>query len=128
MADRVAAIVDCHMRPFQLCVSGAKDPAWKRLHNKCRLDVVGYMFHADQSGRRFDRSVEDENPKLQMCLDYFEKLGEEPVKPVLMGRHLIAAGMEPGPQFQHILKRGYEIQLENPELTAEELLDRMRGN
>jgi tRNA nucleotidyltransferase (CCA-adding enzyme) len=128
VAAKVGALVGYHMRPRQLYKGGAKLAAWKRLHNKCRLDVLGYLSHADSSGVGFDRSVEDENPKLQMCLDYFEKLGEEPVKPVLMGRHLIAAGMEPGPQFQHILKRGYEIQLENPELTAEELLGRMRGD
>ena len=33
-------------------------------------------------------------------------------RPILMGRHLIARGMEPSPRFGEILKRAYEAQLD----------------
>jgi len=36
---------------------------------------------------------------------------EEPLKPVLMGRHLIKAGYKPGPEFREMLQRAYKYQL-----------------
>lgn len=125
---RVTAIVGNHMQPFQLSDGNAKTAAWKRLHNKCRLDIMGYMSHADRTGTKIGRKVEDENPRLDLCLAYFEKFGEEPIAPVLMGRHLIDAGFKPGPQFKPLLNKAYEAQLENPELGVEELLTLVKGD
>lgn len=121
MTAKVAAIVGNHMQPFQLSDGGAKTSAWKKLHNKCRLDVMGYMSHADRTGTKLGRTVEDENPRLDLCLEYFDKFGEEPIPAVLMGRHLIEAGLKPGPQFKEILARAYEAQLEDSDLTVEQL-------
>jgi tRNA nucleotidyltransferase (CCA-adding enzyme) len=33
-------------------------------------------------------------------------------KPILMGRHLIELGMQPGPEFKSILEAAYDAQLE----------------
>ena len=41
----------------------------------------------------------------------FDKL-DEPVIPVLMGKHLIEAGYQPGPVFGQVLKRAHDYQLE----------------
>ena len=34
-------------------------------------------------------------------------------EPILMGRHLIELGFEPGPQIKKILDEAYELQLDN---------------
>ena len=39
----------------------------------------------------------------------------EPEPPVLMGRHLLEIGLKPGPHFGIILRRAYEIQLDDGE-------------
>jgi tRNA nucleotidyltransferase (CCA-adding enzyme) len=36
---------------------------------------------------------------------------EEPLPPVLLGRHLVQAGLEPGPALGSILEAAYEAQL-----------------
>ena len=36
---------------------------------------------------------------------------EEPLPPVLLGRHLVEAGLEPGPALGSILNAAYEAQL-----------------
>jgi len=33
-------------------------------------------------------------------------------KPLLLGRHLIARGMKPGPEFGQLLDKAFEVQLE----------------
>lgn len=119
---KVATMVGNHMQPYFLSNGGAKASAWKRLHNKCRLDVMGYISHADRTGSKLNRHVDDENPRLDLCLDYFEKFGKEPIPAILMGRHLIEKGLKPGPSFKDLLRVAYEAQLEDDSLGVAELL------
>jgi len=122
-ADRVAALVGNHMQPLCLNKGNAKEPAWKRLHNKCRLDVLGHLSHADRAGVG-DRTVEDECERGDLCQKYFEKFGNtpEPIERILKGRHLIEIGLNPGPYFKELLDKAYQAQLEDPNLTVEQLL------
>lgn len=122
-ADRVAALVGNHMQPLCLNKGNAKEPAWKRLHNKCRLDVLGHLSHADRAGVG-DRTIEDECERGDLCQKYFEKFGNtpEPIERILKGRHLIEIGLTPGPQFKEYLDKAYQAQLEDPNLTVEQLL------
>jgi hypothetical protein len=48
--------------------------------------------------------------------------GPEPVKKILQGRHLIAEGYKPGKSFGAALAKAYEAQIDDPELTEEDLL------
>jgi tRNA nucleotidyltransferase (CCA-adding enzyme) len=51
-------------------------------------------------------------------------------KPILLGRHLIKAGMEPGPAFKMILDEAFEAQLDgsfSDEHGAHEWLNRRLG-
>ena len=59
------------------------------------------------------------------CWHYFEEFGcqGEPIKPKLMGRHLIAAGLKPGPEFGPKLKVAYEAQLDDDSLGVDHLLE-----
>jgi tRNA nucleotidyltransferase (CCA-adding enzyme) len=40
------------------------------------------------------------------------EIQKNPAPPILMGRHLIELGLEPGKQFGAILDRAYDAQLE----------------
>ena len=57
-----------------------------------------------------------------MCWDHFSEFGVNPIKPTLMGRHLIGAGIKPGPHFKRMLDRAFEAQIENEELGVDDLL------
>jgi tRNA nucleotidyltransferase (CCA-adding enzyme) len=132
LIDRVVSLVANHLRPFQLLNGEAKPAAWKRLHKRAlnRLDVLGWMSRADWAGRpNRDPLHATENGKVvehkasAQCWDWHEELGIDPVVPVLMGRHLIAAGFRPGPGFKVMLDAAFEAQLEDEGLGLEELLE-----
>jgi len=46
----------------------------------------------------------------------------EPSEPLLQGRHLLEAGVEPGPEMGRLLKRVYELQLDGEITTRDEAL------
>jgi len=119
--SRVSLLVGNHMQPLCLNKGNAKEAAWKRLHNKVRLDVLGLLSRADRAGVG-NHTLEDENKRADLCQLYFEKFGEKPIAPILMGRHLIASGLIPGPYFGELLNKAYEAQLEDPDLTVTQLL------
>ena len=46
-----------------------------------------------------------------------------PPEPLLLGRHLLALGLKPGPRVGEILKAVYEQQLDNQVTTLEEAIE-----
>jgi tRNA nucleotidyltransferase (CCA-adding enzyme) len=124
LIERASVIVGEHMQPYGLHQGGAKDSAWKRLHGKIRLDIIGWMSRCDCCGRPgrhigdpdLEAAVSDE------CFDRFGDLGVDPVQPVLQGRDLIGAGIKPGPHMGVALKAAFEAQLEDEALDREALL------
>lgn len=124
LIEKATSIVGEHMQPWNLMQGEAKTPAWKRLHNKIRLDVLGWMSKCDSCGcpHKHIGDPDLEHQTSQLCFDHFSDLGAEPVKPLLMGRHLIQAGIKPGRQFKAMLDRAFEAQIDNPTLTVDDLL------
>ena len=120
LIDRVSAIVGLHMRPGQLFNSNAKEAAWKRLHNKCRLDILGWQSKADSAGRTGRDVILDTHEVSEMCFGLCEKFGEEEIKPLILGRDLIHLGFKPSKKFGEILKDCYEKQLDGS--SREEIL------
>ncbi|MFP5378206.1 MAG: hypothetical protein ACLGHP_00310 [Vicinamibacteria bacterium] len=49
-----------------------------------------------------------------------------PPAPILMGRHLLDLGVEPGPRMGEILRAVYERQLDSAVTTLEEAIDEAR--
>ena len=111
LITNVAAIVREHMNPWQLHKSGAKESAWRRLHNRVRLDILGWVTRSDDGGRTGRPDGTPHSPS-DMAFAYAETFGAEPIRPVLLGRHLIAAGYRPGPEFTAMLDRAYQYQME----------------
>ncbi|HEV8316687.1 MAG TPA: hypothetical protein VGQ10_04730, partial [Vicinamibacterales bacterium] len=50
----------------------------------------------------------------------------QPPPPLLMGRHLLALGLSPGPRIGELIKQVYEKQLDGEITTVEEAIEAAR--
>lgn len=117
LIEKTTTIIGEHMQPFNLWQGQGKMSAYKRLHNRLRLDVLGWVCRCDSCGGP-DVSIGDpdlEHATSTACWDHFSEIGPEPVRAILMGRHLIEAGCKPGPNFKKRLDAAYEQQIEGIE-------------
>jgi tRNA nucleotidyltransferase (CCA-adding enzyme) len=84
----------------------------RRLHPATVADLAGIM-RADSNGRPPLHS-----PQTLALIDDLVKradalsLAAAAPRPLLLGRHLIAAGLRPGPEFKHLLDTAFEAQLD----------------
>lgn len=116
LIDKTTTIIGEHMQPFNLWQGDGKKSAYKRLHNRIRLDVLGWVCKCDSCGDPDGRarigSPDFEHETSKACWDHFDDIGPEPIKPILMGRHLQNAGVKPGPVFKKMLDAAYELQIQ----------------
>ena len=111
--QQVVGLVAQHLKPgmwFKVR-DEVGDGAFRRLAQKVDLELLARLAKADCLGRSpgaFDCSAMD------WFLDRARSLGVEhrPPAPILLGRHLLALGMKPGPRVGEILKAVYEQQLD----------------
>jgi tRNA nucleotidyltransferase (CCA-adding enzyme) len=96
------------------------DGAFRRLAQKVDLELLARLASADCVGRagEFDCTA------MTWFLERARALGveHEAPKPLLLGRHLLALGLEPGPQIGVILRQVYERQLDGEITTTEQAL------
>jgi tRNA nucleotidyltransferase (CCA-adding enzyme) len=94
------------------------DGAFRRLAHKVDLELLARLARADCLGRsgQFDCTAMD------WFLARARALGVEhrPPAPLLLGRHLLALGLPPGPKVGEILKQVYEKQLDGQVTNVEE--------
>lgn len=101
------------------------DGAFRRLAHKVDLELLARLAKSDCEGRkpgRFDCGAMD------WFLDRARSLGVEhrPPEPILLGRHLLALGVKPGPRVGEILKAVYEQQMDGTVTTLDEAIARAR--
>ena len=130
---QVLGLVAHHLKPgMWRAAPKVGDGAFRRLARKVDLELLARLAKADCRGRaeEFDCSAMD------WFLERARSLGveHEPPPPILMGRHVLALGMPPGPGVGSILKQVYERQLDGGITTLEEataaaraLLEARRG-
>ena len=114
LTQNVCAIIEEHMQPWNLFQGGAGLSAYKRLHNRLRLDVLGWMCRCDGCGKGTQNisHIQGGHGPSAACWEWFHEIGPEPVKPILLGRHLLEVGLEPGPEIGERLRKAYEVQLD----------------
>ena len=116
---QVLGLVTEHLRPmaFFKARDTVTDGAFRRLAQKVDLELLARFARADCHGRTgtFDCSGID------WFLERARSLGVEhkPPAPILLGRHLIELGVEPGPEMGEILRAVYELQLDGAVTTLE---------
>ena len=110
---QVVGLVAQHLKPgswFKVR-DEVGDGAFRRLAHKVDLELLARVAKSDCLGRdpgRFDCTAMD------WFLERARALGVEhrPPTPILLGRHILALGVEPGPRVGEILKAVYEQQLD----------------
>ena len=108
---QVAGLVAQHLKPGMFHkASNVGDGAFRRLAQKVDLELLARLARADCRGRTgaFDCSAMD------WFIERARALGVEhqPPPPLLLGRHLLELGLEPGPRVGEVLKQVYEKQLD----------------
>jgi tRNA nucleotidyltransferase (CCA-adding enzyme) len=122
----VLGITAHHLKPgmFGMSKTPVSDGAYRRLAQKVDLELLGRVAKADCMGRGggFDCSSMDR------FLERARQLGVEhaPPAPLVLGRHLLALGLPPGPRIGELLRAVYERQLDGSITTVEEGLAFLR--
>jgi len=108
---QVVGLVAQHLKPGAFHKAGnVSDGAFRRLAQKVDLELLARVARADCLGRTgpFDCSAMD------WFIERARRLGVEhqPPPPLLLGRHVLALGVAPGPRVGAILKQVYDKQLD----------------
>jgi tRNA nucleotidyltransferase (CCA-adding enzyme) len=117
---QVIGLTAHHLKPGAWYAVRAQvgDGAFRRLALKVDLELLARLAAADCLGRpgAFDCSA------MAWFLGRARALGveHEPPRPLLLGRHLLALGLRPGPRVGEILREVYERQLDGEVSTVEE--------
>jgi tRNA nucleotidyltransferase (CCA-adding enzyme) len=101
------------------------DGAFRRLAHKVDLELLARVARSDCEGRRpgnFDCSA------MEWFLERARALGVQhrPPEPILLGRHLLALGLKPGPRVGEILKAIYEQQMDGTVTSLDEAISAAR--
>ena len=110
--EQVVPLVRRHLSPRTFYKDKASDGAIRRLANKVkRIDRLVRVASADIAGRP---PRQDDFPEGPWLLKRAEELKVKDSKPkqIILGRHLIEHGLQPGPLFGPILEQCFEAQLD----------------
>jgi tRNA nucleotidyltransferase (CCA-adding enzyme) len=124
---QVVALVREHLKPgeFYKKRDEVGEGAFRRLASKCELDLLYRVAKADSLGRNapwvprekwYDSAAQEWF--IQRARDL--EVEQEAPAPLLMGRHLLEMGMEPGPRIGQITQAVYEMQLDGRVRTLDE--------
>lgn len=135
LQEAVVALVRNHLAPVQFITANmpASPRAYRRLART--LDAAGTtieelarLARADSLGRSTADALARSFPAIDLFLEKAKEFDSASAPPtdVVFGRHLIARGLTPGPDFKRILSECREIQdqegLEDPELILDRVL------
>jgi tRNA nucleotidyltransferase (CCA-adding enzyme) len=113
LIEEVVPLVACHLAPIRLRGSNVGDAAIRRLARRVgRIDRLVRVSRADLRGR--PPLVVDSFESGDWLLERARELSvdAQPPKPLLMGRHLIELGLEPGPDLGRVLEECFTRQIE----------------
>jgi tRNA nucleotidyltransferase (CCA-adding enzyme) len=116
---QVVALVRDHLKPGEFYKRREEigDGAFRRLARKCELDLLYRVAKADSLGRNAE-NVPREKWFTAEAQEWFIARARElevtsrPPAPILLGRHLLELGLEPGPRIGEITRAVYEMQLD----------------
>ncbi len=132
LVSRVGALVEHHLAPALFIKNGATAKGYRRLARKLgaagvSAELLARVARSDHFGRTTPDALAREFPAGDEFLARVRELqvAREAPRDVVLGRHLIARGLRPGPAFGAILERCREVQDETGSTDAEEILARV---
>jgi len=130
---QVVALVRDHLKPGEYFKKRAEvgDGAFRRLARKCELDLLYRVAKADSLGRNADWVPRAQWYGAEAQEWFIEHARELEVTshapaPLLLGRHLLEMGLEPGPRIGEITRAVYEMQLDGRVRSLEEAKETAR--
>ena len=120
------ALVREHLRPGQFYEvrNTVKDGAFRRLAQRVDIELLYRVAWADSMGRGPGATCFRQDWFIEKARSLGVNRGAP--APLILGRHLIEAGFEPGPELGRILKKVYNLQLDGEVTTPEEALEAAR--
>ena len=132
LVDRVAALVEHHLAPALFIRNGATAKGYRRLARKLERAGVGMellvrVARADHLGRTTVDALAGRFDAGDAFLAAARAHSVEHAAPrdVVLGRHLIERGLQPGPGFAPILERCRDVQDETGWTDPGRILDRV---
>ena len=132
LVDQVAALVEHHLAPALFTRNGAAAKGYRRLARKLERAGVGMELlvraaRADHLGRTTADALAGRFDAGDAFLAAARAHSVEHAAPrdVVLGRHLIARGRQPGPGFAPILERCRDVQDETGWTDPDRILDRV---
>jgi tRNA nucleotidyltransferase (CCA-adding enzyme) len=130
---QVIALVREHLKPGEFFKKREEvsEGAFRRLARRCEPDLLYRVAKADSLGRNapwvprekwYGSEAQEWFIQRARELDVEQRAPE----PLLLGRHLLGLGLEPGPQVGEITRAVYEMQLDGRVRTVEEAIDEAR--
>jgi tRNA nucleotidyltransferase (CCA-adding enzyme) len=124
---QVLELVRAHLKPGEFYNKRAEvsEGAFRRLARRCELDLLYRVARADTLGRNAEW-VPRERWFDAVPQEWFVErarelsVAERPPAPLLLGRHLLALGLNPSPRIGEITRAVYEMQLDGRVRTLEE--------
>ncbi|MCU1267627.1 MAG: cca [Acidobacteria bacterium] len=124
---QVIALVREHLKPGEFYNKREEvgDGAFRRLARRCEIDLLYRVAKADSLGRNADWVPREKWYDAEAQEWFIAKAKEleveqRPPAPLLMGRHLLEMGLEPGPKMGEITRAVYEMQLDGRVTSIEE--------
>ena len=112
LSGAVVPLVTNHLKPLQLYEASAGDSAIRRLARRVRrIDRLVRVAEADRAGRHLEADGFPAGTWLLSRAEALEVASSAP-SPIVLGRHLIELGLQPGPDFGPVLAACYEAQLD----------------
>jgi len=108
---RVLPLVRNHLFHWNSMTDRAVRRLAKRLEPE-NIQGLCLVMTADSMGRPPRPEVEPEHVQQLLARAHELQVRQKPPEPILMGRHLIELGLEPGKMFGEILHKAYDAQLE----------------
>jgi len=116
---QVIALVREHLKPgeFYKKRDEVGEGAFRRLARKCEPDLLYRVAKADSLGRNADWVPREKWYGAEAQEWFIERTKElhveqRPPEPILLGRHLLELGVQPGPTMGEITRAVYEMQLD----------------
>jgi tRNA nucleotidyltransferase (CCA-adding enzyme) len=127
--EQVIALVREHLKPgeFYKKRDEVGEGAFRRLARRCEPDLLYRVAKADSLGRNAEWVPREQwygSEAQEWFIERSKELQVEqrPPEPLLLGRHLLDLGLQPGPQMGEITRAVYEMQLDGRVRSLEEAI------